>query len=85
MSELDELRARVARIVRLHVADDHRAEDIAASVVIFLDLQEQRGMFYGCADEYGFGCPAQQCTAKCEHMTEPRRYVTPWERIEEDG
>ena len=54
----------------------------ADAVIAALGLREVSGPQYVCDRLYG-GCPARQVTGRCEHVEYFRRYVTPWERIED--
>ena len=56
----------------------------ADAVIAALGMREVSGPQYVCDQLYG-GCPARQVTGRCEHVEYIRRYLTPWERIEEDG
>jgi hypothetical protein len=60
------------------------AKSDADAVIAALGLREVSGPQYVCDRSYG-GCPARQVTGRCEHVEYIRRYLTPWERIEEDG
>ena len=74
---MDELHKRVTDAIRPLLADEvYQSARIADAVIAALGLTEQREQ--GCTVAFNDDEPAL-------HWAPRRRYLTPWERIEEDG